>query len=238
MILKLFLAAIPTLFDWHGHVSKVAINTVNGTVTVTRSVDDEVHVTAQGVNSEAMEHVRAVRDGGGIVICEFYRSAASPGARCPGSGAMLGIPDRPQRVDFTVSLPKGVDEIRITTVNGAVSASLGTSSRIDTVNGDIHAGTDAPARLVTVNGAVVLTMTTQRWREPASVTSTNGDVTVDLAADADTTIDAESLSRMFRPDRQSQRHLVLGHGRSLLTIQTTSGRLVIREGANVIAQTE
>jgi hypothetical protein len=203
---------------WSGHAARVSINTVNGNVSVVRSPDDESHVDARGINVDAVEHTEVEKTPRELVVCEIYRSSVSPGARCPGSGAMLGIPERPQRVDFDASVSSGV-EMRVTTVNGNITAE-----------------TSSAAQLASVNGAIALKITAARWSESTIIESTNGNVTLDLPENADVTIEAESISSPFRGSDQYKIRLVRGRGRSRLRLHSTSGAVVIREGGEVIAQ--
>lgn len=168
-----------TTWRWDGKVDAghwMGIHNVNGSVKITPSSDNMVHVVAEKrENGGDIEEItfQVVQEDGDVTICAVWHD----NGRCRISGFQQTDHDRNDRnrasVNFTVRLPRNL-RVRAASVNGAVAVSdVGAEVRASTVNGSCEvSNADGPVRATTVNGGVDVTTASG----PVSATTVNGDV--------------------------------------------------------------
>src|SRR5216684_282736 len=142
-------------FHWTGKLApgkRLEVRGVNGDVRATAATDDQITVTAHkhARRSDPDEvKIEVVPFDGGVAICAVYptgRRAREENSCEPGDSWHSNTEDNDVRVDFTVSVPKGV-EFDGQTVNGQAEAegltanvtlgTVNTEIRAETLNGDI-----------------------------------------------------------------------------------------------------
>lgn len=175
----------PNAFAWHGTIpagGTVRMFNLNGPITVSRSTDSIVHITAEKRWSGRRDRSRIERvttPGGDVTVCALPRTASCD--------PMEGIRNRSKfdwfsvnkvRVYFTVTLPDGV-AVQLHSVNGAVSArDVESSVLAETVNGSITIRNVAGnISAETVNGSI----TAESRRGSINAETVNGSIKASLA---------------------------------------------------------
>ncbi len=192
-----------------------------------KGVNGDVHATAEG----------------GVTICAVYptpRRAREENDCAPGDAWHSNTENDDTQVDFTVSVPKGV-EFDGQTVNGEASAEgLTANVTLGTVNGGIQLSTTGYAEARTVNGSIVATMGRADWTGPVEFTTVNGGITLNLPATLNTDVRAETLngdidsdfpmmvSGKFGPRRV---RATIGSGGRTLELKTVNGSIRLRKNA-------
>ena len=234
-------------FHWTGKLApgkRLEIKGVNGDVRATAAADDQITVTAHkhARRSDPDEvKIEVVPFDGGVAICAVYptgRRAREENSCEPGDSWHSNTEDNDVRVDFTVSVPKGV-EFDGQTVNGQAEAEgLTANVTLGTVNGGIQLSTTGYAEARTINGSIVATMGRADWTGPMEFSTVNGGITLNLPATLSTEIRAETLngdidsdfpmtvSGRFGPRRV---RATIGAGGRTLELKTVNGSIRLRK---------
>ena len=232
-------------WEWKGRVDRgdaIEIKGVNGEIHAERGSGNEVEVRARlkGKKSDpnTVEMVVVEHDDG-VTICAVYPSGDDDRQNeCrPGSGGRMNVKSNDVTVEFTVSVPAGVNFIG-RTVNGGVEASgIEGDVKAYTVNGGIDIFATGLAEANTVNGSIAISMERADWDGTLEFSTVNGGVTLELPADLSGDVDVSTVNGRISIDfpltiegRISPRHLkgTIGDGGRSLVIKTVNGSIEIR----------
>lgn len=193
-------------FRWSEHIDagrSVKISNINGTVTVRAGSGDRVEVTAVKRwrrGDPASVKIYAAREGGDIRVCPLYnrREDCNDHDRRDDDRRNRDYDDDVQ-VDFTVSVPRGVN-VSAATVNGPVSVT-GATENVDaaTVNGDVTVESGR-GRLsgTTVSGTVHATVITRP--SDMEFTTVNGSVIAELASNIGVDLEMTTVNGNLNTD--------------------------------------
>jgi hypothetical protein len=236
-------------FHWTGKLApgqRLEVKGVNGDIRATAATDDQVtviaHKHARRSDPDDVK-IEVVPFQGGVAICAVYptpRRAREENSCGAGDSYHSNTEDNDVQVDFTVSVPKGV-EFDGQTVNGDAEADgLTANVTLATVNGGIQLSTTGYAEARTVNGSIVATMGRADWTGPVEFTTVNGGITLNLPATLNTDVRAETLngdidsdfpmtvSGKFGPRRV---RATIGTGGRTLELKTVNGSIRLRKNA-------
>ncbi|HEX8851564.1 MAG TPA: DUF4097 family beta strand repeat-containing protein [Gemmatimonadaceae bacterium] len=234
-------------FDWNGNVPA-------GAWIIVRNVSGPITVNAASGRGASISGVKRVRRGdadfvrfysrplanGGILVCALWGEDSS----CDEDGARShNHNDRDHNdvsVDFTVSLPAGVN-VRIGTVNGDAEVEGATAEvEASTVNGEVRArSTGGPVRASTVNGDVRASMRSV-GNDDLSYSTVNGSIELELPASFNADVELSTVNGSFRTDfpmtltgRVSPRRLSgkIGNGGRELRARTVNGSIELRKSS-------
>lgn len=236
-------------FQWSGSVPRgqwVRVKNLNGRIVVRPGSGNRVEVV--GVKSYRRGDPNEVRiearptEGGGILVCAFWHEEAtcdedsysSNDSRRRGTRR-----DNDVSVEFTVTLPAGVN-VGVSSVNGEVDVQGATGEvRANTVNGEVRAVSNGgPVNASTVNGSVFARMRALPGDGDLRFTTVNGSIEVELPAQLDADVEMRTVNGGFRTDfpmtlsgRVSPRHLraTIGKGGRELRLTTVNGSIELRK---------
>lgn len=234
-----------TALEWAGPIAagrSVLVRNVNGGITVQRSSDGQVHVTAEKRwrrSDPTSVRVERITQDGDVVLCALWR----PGARCDRTGGgSMGRGDRwddnDVSVHFTLQIPDGV-RADLVTVNGAVSAQ-GLSGDIDarTVNGAVTLrGTSGALHAATTNGGITAEVVEVRG-DAVELRTVNGGITVQWPSTLGAQLDLRTVNGGVSTDftvtgvevgRRPQLRTRIGDGRVRLTAHTVNGGVTVKK---------
>ncbi len=231
-------------FEWSGTVPagrSVEIKGVNGDLRARAGSGDAVEVVASkhGERDDPAEvRIEVVEHDGGVTVCAVY---PGEGNRCaPGTAGKISSHDNDVVVDFEVRVPAGVG-FTGRTVNGDIDAEeIDGDVVAHTVNGAIRSHARGHVLAKTVNGPVEAVMGRADWEGDAELATVNGDVTVELPADAAVDLRAKTLNGALESDfpieisggRVGRRAKgTLGAGGRGLRVESVNGTIRIRRGA-------
>lgn len=236
-------------FQWSGSVPAgqwVRVKNFNGRISVRAGSGDRVEIT--GVKSSRRGEAPDVRieatptPGGGILVCAFWTETAT----CDEDSYESSRSDRRGTrrhddisVEFTVTLPVGVN-VGASSINGGIDVQGATGEvRASTVNGEVRAVSNGgPVNASTVNGSVFARMRTLPGDGELRFTTVNGSIEVELPARLDADVEMRTVNGGFRTDfpmtlsgRISPRHLraTIGQGGRELHLKTVNGSIELRK---------
>ena len=240
-----------TAFSWSGTLAdgrRVYIKDVNGSITVTRSRNGRVEVSAEkrwrrGDPSDVRIEQRSID--GDLLVCALWQEDAAcdrGGIRTP-KGRWR---DRSEvTVHFTVRVPEGVP-VDLHTVNGGIEVSDVTAGvTAETVNGSIAArSTGGPVRASTVNGSIAVTMGQVGPADTLEYHTVNGAITLTLPPQVSASVECRTVNGQVVTDLPltvtgavggtGRRRVVgtIGTGTptALLRAETVNGRIHLRPG--------
>ncbi|MGH7577379.1 MAG: DUF4097 family beta strand repeat-containing protein [Longimicrobiales bacterium] len=232
-------------WDWRAQVApgrSIEVKGVNGGITANLAAGDEVRVTARktGRRSDPAEvEIVVVEHDAGVTICTVYPSPSGrrPNECRPGSGGRNETRNNDVSVQFTVSVPPGVEFIG-QTVNGNVRAtSLESDVTARTVNGSVTATTTGIARASTVNGSIDVALGRSDWSGELEYETVNGAITVALSGEVNTEVSATTVNGGISTDfpltirgRFGPKRIngTIGSGGRTLSLSTVNGSLTLR----------
>ena len=172
---------------------RVSIENVNGSVTVTGGSGNEVEIIAvkKGKNQETLDEIQIIIDhspGAIRIETEFPDKGIS--------GWFSWGDDDKGSVSYTIMVPSSANLESVESVNGDIKISgVYGVVKASTVNGGIKAkDLSDNARIETVNGSVAATFAKLQGHQKANCESVNGRVVVNLPANADTRVSAETIN--------------------------------------------
>ncbi len=194
-------------FTWHGQLADgktLEIKGVNGSVRAVPAKGAEAEVVAARRgrrNDPDSVRIEVVPHADGITICAVYPDTDGEHNTCePGAGGHMKVNNNDVKVDFTVSVPSGVQFVG-RTVNGDVSAEpLTANAEAYTVNGSVRVVTSGYAQAETVNGSITATLGRSNWADTCEFRTVNGGITLDLPADLATLVRAETVNGEISSD--------------------------------------
>lgn len=236
-------------FDWNANVPA-------GAWIIVRNVNGPINVTAASGRQATIAGVKRAEDGGdpsrvrfyskplangGILVCALWGENSDcdedgyHGRNNDNGGRRNNV-----RVDFTVSLPAGVN-VRTGSVNGDVDVQGATAEvEASTVNGEVRArSTGGPVRASTVNGDVRASMRSI-GNDDLSYSTVNGSIELELPASFNADVELSTVNGSFRTDfpmtltgRVSPRRLSgkIGNGGRELRARTVNGSIELRKSS-------
>jgi len=250
------LAAQPTQsdssFTWSGKIPAgrwIRVRSLNGPITVSASNGDNVEVT--GIKRWRRGDPAVVRfetkkfgpDDESVVICALWGERSSCDERgydTRGGRRERGRRDNDVSVEFRVLVPKGV-RVGVSTVNGDVTVDGATSDAEGrTVNGDVEVSTSGGrAQAASVNGSVRARLGRLDTDGPMEFTTVNGNVRLELPADAGADLEMETVMGSLNTDfemtvsgRMDPKHLRTHVGRPggpRIRLETVNGSVEVRK---------
>ena len=235
-------------FRWSGRIAAgrtIAVRGINGDIHAEPSSGDQVEVVADkhGRRSNVDDvQIKVVEHEGGVTICAVYPSPEGrPSNDCrPGKDWSSHVSNNDVEVDFTVRVPQGVNFCGHT-VNGEIETGLiGGDVEAFTVNGSIRVAATGHAEAKTVNGSIYASLGKADWTESVEFKTVNGEIILNLPADTNTDVHAETLNGDISTDfaltvqgRISRRKLngTIGSGGRELNLATINGGIQIRRAS-------
>lgn len=187
-------------FHWKGKIpagQTIEIRGINGAIRAASGSGPEVEVSAvkHARKSDPDDvKIEVVTHAGGVTICAVYPGRHGRTNSCePGGGHDNNIDDNDVEVEFTVTVPDGV-QLVAATVNGDVGAdNLGSHVEATTVNGSVDVTTRGAAEATTVNGSIRVRMGATMTAD-ADFSTVNGDITVSFPAGLACDFDASTVN--------------------------------------------
>ena len=238
-------------FKWTGTVPKgqwVRVKNLNGRVTVRASSGNTVEIigdkTVRRGDPNSVRIVTRKTADGGVLVCAFWTENAScdeDSYQSHSDGEDGGRRSRDISVDFTVSLPAGVNVLS-SSVNGDVEVE-GATGEVDvhTVNGDVRGITSSgPVSAGTVNGSITAKMRSLPGTSDLDFRTVNGSIDLELPSQLDADVELRTVNGGFRTDfpmtlsgRVSPRRLnaTIGKGGRRLRATTVNGSIELRKAS-------
>jgi DUF4097 and DUF4098 domain-containing protein YvlB len=212
-----------------------SISNVNGSITITGGSGDMVEIVAtkKADNQKELDNIEInISHSADEIVVETELGE---------SGKWFSWGNNSGHVTYEVTVPKNTELDSVDTVNGGVIIS-GVSNNVvaESVNGgveveDLTGDTD----LSTVNGSIDATFATLGGDQRVKAETVNGRVTINLPADADVKISADTLNGGINArdfDLEADKGFVgsdlnasIGDGSARLNIDTVNGSIKIRK---------
>ncbi len=247
-VLSLSAQDIEEEFTWSGTVASgdaIEIQNLNGAIAAEYATGSEVEVVAikEGPADDVADvRIEVVEHAGGVTICSIYRTRGGRENSCAkGDDSYLNNNDKNKtRITFEVRVPAGVEFVG-TTMNGRVTADdMRSNLRLTTMNGAISADSTGWVRATTMNGAVDVEMGSADWTGELEIESMNGALTVTLPAGASLHVDADTMNGRVSSDwddvqlrgrRKNHGSGTIGGGGRDLTLNTMNGSIRLRRAS-------
>ena len=223
------------------------IRNVNGPISVSRSGNDMLTVTAVRTADRSdpeSVRIRVTHDRRGIVICAQYPDDDSSCTRDGGTHYNNNQTHaNDTTVAFKIELPAGASAA-LHDVNGSIEAS-GLDSPIDaaTVNGHINISTSSYAQAKTVNGSIRVSMGSSTWPDNRlEFASVNGAIDVTVPKSTSAHVHLKTLNGAIHSNISLERNDgvfgimhraegVIGSGRGDLQFTTVNGSISLAKGS-------
>ena len=234
-------------FNWSGTVPAgawIIVRSANGPISVTAASGRTAEITGvkradRGGDPAVVRFTSKPLANGGILVCALWGENSD----CDEDGYHShNDGDHGRRnnvaVDFTVSLPSGVN-VRAGSVNGEVDVAGATAEVVaSTVNGDVRAASSGgPVSANTVNGDVRASMRTVGTGE-LNYRTVNGSIELELPASLNADVELRTVNGGFETDfpmtlngRVGPRRLngKIGNGGRDLRATTVNGSITLRK---------
>lgn len=233
-------------FRWSGQLAAgktLEVRGINGDVDAKLASGRTVEVVAvkHGRRHDPSEvDVEIMQETDGIRVCVVY-----PGKRggrinsCRDSGHDHDQMDSDVAVDFTISVPSGVD-FNGSTVNGGIDVTpLQSDVRVSTVNGGIEVAASGTVEATTVNGSIKARAGSASWSGTLDFTTVNGSISLTLPAGVNASVSAETVNGGFssdfpltvEPGEWGPKRVsgTIGSGGGRLNLETVNGGISIRK---------
>ena len=234
-------------FEWSGTVPAgawVVVRNMNGRVSVKAATGPAAVITGvkrtdRGGDPSMVRFASKPLANGGILVCALWGDNSD----CDEDGYHSHNDDNGGRrnnvaVEFTVSLPSGVN-IRAGSVNGDVDVADATAEvSASSVNGEVRAASSGgPVSATTVNGDVRASMRTLGAGE-LRYSTVNGSIDLELPAALNADVELRTVNGSFETDfpmtlsgRVNPRHLSgkIGSGGRDLRATTVNGSIKLRK---------
>ncbi len=214
---------------------RFSISNVNGSISVTGSDGSQVEIVAtkKADNQEDLDKIEIEISASSSEI--RVKTELGKSNRWFSSGNSSG------EVKYEIIVPAGTQLDAVETVNGDVTIS-GVSGDVEaeSVNGRLNVdGLAGNASLSTVNGSVEAGFTRLGGQQRVKAETVNGRVTINLPADADVKVSADSLNGSINCSdfgRETEKGFIgsdlngnIGNGSARLDIDTVNGSIKIRK---------
>ncbi len=197
-----------------------------------------VHAIKTGRDSDpASVTIEVVQHAEGVTICAVYPDVPgqAPNECSPGLQGNLNNRDNDVSVEFTLSVPAGVEFVgRV--VGGDVDAQgLQSDAFVTTVGGDINVTTAGIAEASATFGSVNAVIGQADPSRDLAFRTMNGDLTVRIPSNTNAEVDVRTSGGTIASDfplegTSSHRFGTLGSGGPSLTLFTTGGDIDLRQG--------
>jgi hypothetical protein len=231
--------------QWHGDVlpgDHVEIKGIVGTIEAATAPNQEVVVTwtkrgrqydPAGVTVEVLRHAD------GITICAVYPDLPGrPMNEClPGERGNMVVQGNDVAVDFTVTVPVGVDFIGRTVSGNIYADNLQSDAFSSTVSGNVNITTSELAEASTVSGSIEASIGRSDWNRGLAFTTVSGSVAVAIPENTNaevwaTTVTGNIFSDFSLPVLQDGSiRGSLGGGGALLRLSAVAGSIILRSGS-------
>jgi len=235
-------------FTWSGTVARgdsIEIQNLNGAIAAEYASGAEVEVVAikEGPASDVAEvSIEVVEHADGVTICAIFPTKRGRENVCAaGDDSELHNDGKNKTtVRFEVRVPAGVEFVG-TTMNGRVTADgMQSNLRLTTMNGAISADSTGWVHATTMNGTVDVEMGSADWSGELELTSMNGAITVTLPSGASASVDAETMNGRVSSDwddvqvhgrRKNHASGTIGSGGRDLSLSTMNGSIRLRRAS-------
>lgn len=192
MFLVLALIGAPFAYDGVLHPGQtLSVRDVNGSIRVRAGTRLSVRATKTATRSDPNAvAIRVDQNRGGIVVCVRYPPNA--GRPCNDRDTSQGATDSDTRVDFDVTVPRGV-ALDAATVNGTIDAKTDGAVDAKTVNGKIAVEGREVRRVQTVNGSIAVRIL-DRPSGALDASTVNGSIDVSLPPGSGIVLRAHTLT--------------------------------------------
>lgn len=230
-------------FDWRGAVArgdKIEIENINGDVRASFTSGSEVvvHATKTGRDDDpASVTIEVVPHAQGVTICAVYPDVPGwgPNECLPGPQGNMNNRDNDVEVEFTLSVPAGVEFVA-RVVGGDVEATdLRSDAFVTTVGGDISVTTAGIAQLSSTSGALRAVIGQADPGRDLAFRTMSGDVSVRIPSNTNAQVLATTFSGRIDSDfplegTATHKFGTLGSGGPNLTLSSMGGDVDLRRG--------
>ena len=245
-------------YRWSGPIARgksVEVKNISGDIEAVLAAGNQVEVVARKSarrSDPASVNIQAVEHDGHVTICAVYptparswrhrdksSSDAGPNECRPGDEGRMNVHDNDVQVDFIVRVPADVAFLGRTVNGSIVATSLKSDVEAYSVNGRIGVSTSGVAVAESVNGSIEATLGATKWREPLDYRTVNGSITLNLPANVNAEVRAETMNGGITSDfpitiqssRRRGRRIAgsIGAGGRELHLSTVNGSIRIRK---------
>jgi len=187
---------------WQGKLAPgdlLKVQGVNGTIRATGNSGDTATITARktGTKSDPAEvGFQIVQFVGGVAICPIYPDGnGKPPNACgmPGEDTYVSANNNDVQVEFTLTVPQGVNLIAHTVLGNVDATSLTGDVDAASLTGDITVSTTGSVTARTLKGKVVVTMGSTSWQGLKTIDTGEGNIDVTLPFDANVRVQASAF---------------------------------------------
>ncbi len=230
-------------FDWRGSVTpgdKIEIKNLNGDVRASFTAGSEVvvHAVKTGQDTDpASVTIEVVQHAEGVTICAVYPDVPgqAPNECLPGLQGNLNNRDNDVSVEFTLSIPAGVEFVgRV--VGGDVDAQgLQSDAFVVTIAGDINVSTAGIAEAASTHGSLNVAIGRADPDRDLAFRSMGGNVTVRVPSNTNAEVLASTSFGTIDSDfplagTAHRKSGTLGSGGPNLTLSSMNGNVTLRQG--------
>lgn len=230
--------------EWRGVVTPgnvIEIKGINGDISASAVAGTEVVVswTKSAEDSDPAEvSVQVIVHDDGVTICALYPDVPGqpPNECAAGSAGRMNTRDNDVEVDFTVSVPAGVEFVGRNVTGSILATDLTDNAFGFTVTGNVNITTEGLAEAATVTGSVNAVIGLADWGRDLDFTTVTGKVTVQVPANTNADVRASTLFGSITSDfalteiTPGNRQGTVGSGGPRLTLTTVTGSITLRRG--------
>jgi hypothetical protein len=230
-------------FDWRGSVAqgdRIEIKNISGDVKASFTSGSEVvvHATMTGRESDpASVTIEVVHHAEGVTICAVYPDVPGmkPNECLPGFNGNMSNRDNDVTVEFTLSIPAGVEFVGRVTGGDVEAEGLQSDVFVITVGGNVTVATSGIAAATSVSGSLNVVIGQPDPGRNLAFRTTHGDVTVQVPSNTNAAVVASSnagsvVSSFDLEGTRSRKFGTLGSGGPSLWLSTIDGNVNLREG--------
>ena len=238
-------------FQWQGQLAPgqlLNIRGVFGAVNAEGTSGNIASVTAHKTATRSdpnSANIQVVPFDGGVVICAVYPDGdpAHTNTCNPPGMNFTAVSNNDVEVEFTVKVPAGV-RLTASTLRGDITARSLTAEVYATANiGSIDLSTSESAQADTRLGSITAVLGTVNWTGVRSFFSGKGDIDVQIPADANVSVHANTISGAIISDfpltiNSAPRGANFAYGKlgsdgRVLLVSTDIGNITLRRGSSV-----
>jgi hypothetical protein len=230
-------------FDWTGAVAqgeRIEINNISGDVRASFTSGSEVvvHAIRTGRKSDpASVTIEVVRHAEGVTICAVYPDVPGrePNECLPGLQGNMSTRDNDVNVEFTLSIPAGVEFVGRVMSGNVEADGLQSDAFVTTISGNVTVTTAGIAEATAVSGNINVTIGRADPGRPLAFRATSGNVTVRVPSNTNAEVLASTASGKVVSDFRLEgtpttKYGRLGSGGPNLWLSTFSGDVTLRQG--------
>jgi hypothetical protein len=232
---------------WSGTLQagkSIEVKGINGDISAVASSGNQVEVIATKRSRRGdvgTVQIKVVEHDRGVTICALYPTEDGSYGSCGSSDSLKGPrtnnPRNDVKVDFEVRVPAGIN-LEARTVNGDISVKSLMSNVVSrSVNGSIDISTSGYADAATVNGSIMAKLGNSNWTGLLNFTTVNGAISIDMPADVNADVEAQTLNGKIVSDFQlnaetskspKQLRGKIGSGGRELLLKTVNGGINLK----------